>query len=77
MMIIRCDPAQLPPLYSDVVDGKMQPVGRIVDLFGNIAAPYAAVFLRKDSAVRPGEKLYTKGASQPKRDRPVHRKRAT
>ncbi len=76
MLIIRCDPAQLPGLYSDVVDRKMQPVGTIVDLFGNVKAPYAAVFCRGRCLIRPEEKLYAKGTAQPVRDRTVYRKKA-
>ena len=36
MLIIQCDAAQLPPLYSEVTDRRMKPVGKILDLFGNI-----------------------------------------
>lgn len=60
MLIIQCDAAQLPPLYSEITDRKMQPVGRILDLFGNIKAPYAAVLCKGKCTVQPNEKLFTK-----------------
>jgi RNA-binding protein len=60
MLIIQCDAAQLPPLYSEVTDRKMKPVGKILDLFGNIKAPYAAVLCTGKCAVQPNEKLFTK-----------------
>ncbi|MGB7789482.1 H/ACA ribonucleoprotein complex subunit GAR1 [Methanoregula sp.] len=60
MLIIHCDAAQLPPLYSEVTDRKMQPVGKILDLFGNIKAPYAAVLCKGKCTVQPNEKLFTK-----------------
>jgi RNA-binding protein len=60
MLIIQCDAAQLPPLYSDVSDRKMKPVGKILDLFGNIKAPYAAVLCKGKCTVQPNEKLFTK-----------------
>jgi RNA-binding protein len=76
MLIIQCDPAQLPGLYSDLLDRKMQPVGTIVDLFGNVKTPYAAVFCKGQCMIRPDEKLYAKGPAQPGRDRSVYRKKA-
>jgi RNA-binding protein len=60
MLIIQCDAAQLPPLYSEITDRKMQPVGKILDLFGNIKAPYAAVLCKGKCTVQPNEKLFTK-----------------
>jgi RNA-binding protein len=60
MLIIRCDAAQLPPLYSEVSDRRMKPVGKIMDLFGNVKEPYAAVLCRKRCSVQPNEKLFTK-----------------
>jgi RNA-binding protein len=76
MLIIRCDAAQLPGLYSDVVDRKMQPVGTIVDLFGNVKAPYAAVLCRGQCTIQPNDKLYAKPAAGTRGYRPVHRKKA-
>ncbi len=60
MLILTCDPAQLPRLYSDVVDRKLRPVGKVVDVFGNVSAPYAAVFCHQSCETPTGEKLYTK-----------------
>jgi RNA-binding protein len=60
MLIIQCDAAQLPALYSEVSDRRMKPVGKILDLFGNVKAPYAAVLCRDKCAVLPNEKLFMK-----------------
>jgi RNA-binding protein len=43
MLIVECDAAKLPRLYSLVLDKRWKPVGKLVDIFGNIASPYAAV----------------------------------
>ena len=48
------------PLYSEVTDKRMKPVGKILDLFGNVKAPYAAVLCREKCAVLPNEKLFAK-----------------
>ena len=60
MLIIQCDAAQLPPLYSEVTDRRMKPVGKILDLFGNIKAPYAAILCQKKCTVQPNEKVFAK-----------------
>jgi RNA-binding protein len=60
MLIIQCDAAQLPPLYSEVNDKRMKPVGKILDLFGNVKSPYAAVLCKQKCPVKPGEKLFAK-----------------
>ena len=60
MLIIQCDAAQLPALYSEVSDRRMKPVGKILDLFGNVKAPYAAVLCRDKCVVLPNEKIFTK-----------------
>ena len=60
MLIIQCDAAQLPPLYSEVTDRRMKPVGKILDLFGNVKAPYAAVLCRDKCSIRPDEKLFAR-----------------
>ncbi len=57
MLIIQCDAGQLPALYSEVTDKRMKPVGKILDLFGNVKAPYAAVLCREKCAVLPNDKL--------------------
>jgi RNA-binding protein len=74
MLIIQCEAAQLPGLYSEVIDRKMQPVGKIVDIFGNIKKPYATVICRGRSDIRPDEKVFSKAATEPKGYRPVHKK---
>jgi RNA-binding protein len=74
MLIIQCDAAQLPGLFSEVTDRKMQPVGTIVDIFGNIKAPYATVICRGRCDIQPNDKLYAKAATGTKEYRPVHRK---
>ncbi len=53
MLIIPYDAAQLPQLYSKVTDQKMKPVGKILDLFGNVKALYAAVLCRGKCTVQP------------------------
>ena len=76
MLIIQCGAAQLPGLYSEVVDRKMLPVGTIVDIFGSVAAPYAAVYCKKKCTIEPQEKLYAKGTANAGRERSTFRKRA-
>ncbi len=60
MLVIQCDAAQLPALYSEITDRRMQPVGKILDLFGNVKAPYAAVLCRGKCTVQPNDKLFMK-----------------
>jgi RNA-binding protein len=60
MLIIRCEAAQLPALYSVVSDHRMKPVGKILDLFGSVKAPYASVLCTGKCPVRPNEKFFTK-----------------
>lgn len=61
LLIVRCDAARLPRLHGDVFNRRLRPIGRVVDIFGNVSSPYAAVFCRGDHAPHTGEKLYTKG----------------
>ena len=58
LLVLRCDPAQLPRMYTEIVDRRLKPVGRVVDVFGNVAAPYATVVCQADCRVAPGEKLF-------------------
>lgn len=58
--MVRCDPAQLPRLYSEVVDRRMKPVGRVVDVFGNVASPLAAVLCERPCAVKAGEMTFAR-----------------
>jgi RNA-binding protein len=60
MLILQCDAAQLPRLYSEVTDRRLKPVGKLVDVFGNISAPYAAVLCYDVCASTIGEKLFAK-----------------
>ena len=60
MLVIQCDAAQLPALYSEITDRRMKPVGKILDLFGNVKGPYAAVLCKGPCTVKPDEKLFTK-----------------
>lgn len=58
ILVVRCDAAQLPRLYSEVIDRRMKPVGKVVDIFGSVASPLAAVLCRKPCEVTAGEKLF-------------------
>ncbi|UUX93363.1 H/ACA ribonucleoprotein complex subunit GAR1 [Methanoplanus endosymbiosus] len=60
LLVINCDAAQLPRLYSDVVDRRQKPVGKLVEIYGNIKKPYASVSCRSTKNRIAGEKLYTK-----------------
>jgi len=60
MLIIQCDAAQLPALYSELTDRRMKPVGKILDLFGNVKAPYAAVLCCGNCMIQPNEKVFAK-----------------
>jgi len=60
ILILRCDPAQLPRLYAETVDRKMRPVGRIVDVFGNIRSPFASIVCRRPCDIQPGDKIFAK-----------------
>jgi rRNA processing protein Gar1 len=43
LFLVHCASAQLPRLYSEVTDRRLVPLGRIVDIFGKVEHPYAAV----------------------------------
>jgi RNA-binding protein len=61
MLVIQLDAAQLPGLYSEVTDRRMKPVGKIMDVFGNVKSPYALVLCGGPcSSVLPNEKLFAK-----------------
>jgi len=60
LLVVKCDPAQLPKMYSDVIDRRMKPVGRVMDVFGNVSAPYAAIFCRTPGKALVGEMLFIK-----------------
>lgn len=61
MLIVECDAAKLPRMYSKVLDKRWKPIGKLVDIFGNIAAPYAAVWTQHSEPESfIGEKLFIK-----------------
>jgi len=35
ILVMRCDPAQLPRLYADVLNKRLKPVGKVVEVFGS------------------------------------------
>jgi RNA-binding protein len=47
-------------LYSDVVDRRLRAVGKVVDIFGNIEKPYAAVLCHREGGLKSGEKVFGK-----------------
>ncbi|HWQ66045.1 MAG TPA: Gar1/Naf1 family protein [Methanospirillum sp.] len=61
MLIVECDAAKLPRLYGMVVDKRWKPVGKLVEIFGSIASPYAAVLCTVQNHQQLiGEKLFIK-----------------
>ena len=61
MLIIRVDAANLPKLYCTVIDRRWNPIGKLVEIFGNISAPYAAVICTtSDCTALLGEKVFMK-----------------
>jgi len=60
MLVVQCDAAQLPRLYSEVVDRRMKPVGKVMDVFGKVSSPYALILCRTECQAEKGEKLYAK-----------------
>jgi len=61
ILIVECDAAKLPRLYSKVLDKRWKPVGKLIDIFGNVTSPYAAVLTTIEEPKRLiGEKLFIK-----------------
>ena len=60
LLLIRCDASKLPRLYSEVVDRRLRAVGKVVDIFGNIERPYAAVLCHQGCRMEAGEKVFGK-----------------
>ncbi|MDX8549591.1 H/ACA ribonucleoprotein complex subunit GAR1 [Methanospirillum purgamenti] len=61
ILIVECDAAKLPRLYSKVLDKRWKPVGKLIDIFGNVNSPYAAVLTNSEEPSRLiGEKLFIK-----------------
>ncbi|MDD1662699.1 MAG: hypothetical protein LUQ60_03010 [Methanomicrobiales archaeon] len=47
-------------MYSDVVDKRLRAVGKVVDIFGNVEGPYAAVLCYGKCGIEIGEKVFGK-----------------
>jgi RNA-binding protein len=47
-------------MHTDVIDKRMKPVGRVVDVFGNVSAPCAAILCRAEARADAGEMLFIK-----------------
>lgn len=61
ILIIECDAAKLPRLYSKVLDKRWKTVGKLIDIFGDVASPYAAVLTNIQEPERLiGERLFIK-----------------
>ncbi|MFA6362366.1 H/ACA ribonucleoprotein complex subunit GAR1 [Methanoregula sp.] len=65
MFLIECDAAQLPGLYSEVMDRRTKPVGKIMDVFGNVKTPYALILTHGPCSVAPGEKVFARETRTP------------
>jgi len=57
-LLIRCDASKLPRLYSDVMDRRLRAIGKVVEIFGNIEKPYAAVLCTAGCRTEVGEKVF-------------------
>ncbi len=60
IVIVECDAAKLPRLYAKVIDHRWKPVGTLIEIFGSIKTPYAAVLCSKAGELTIGEKLFVK-----------------
>jgi len=60
LLILQCNAAHLPRLYSEVRDRHFRPAGRVVEIFGNIKFPYASVLCYNRPAGAVGEKFFAK-----------------
>ena len=60
LFVVHCDAAQLPRLYSEVTDRRLSPLGRIVDIFGKVEHPYAAVASYPGRTPETGVKVYAR-----------------
>jgi RNA-binding protein len=58
LLVVKSDAGQLPPLYSEVAAADNCPVGKIVDLYGNVARPYLTVMCNDGVLVDVGDSLY-------------------
>jgi len=61
MLIVRIDAAKLPKLYCTAMDRKWNTIGKLVEIFGSVSAPYAAVICTySDCTPLIGEKIFIK-----------------
>ena len=62
LAVVRCPDDDHPHLGVELVDQNLDPVGRIVDVFGPVDRPYLAVSPDDDVtlALLVGEKLYAR-----------------
>jgi RNA-binding protein len=60
LFVVHCDAAQLPRLYSEVTDRRLSPLGRIVDIFGKVEHPYAAVASYPGRTPETGVKVFAR-----------------
>lgn len=60
ILVVQCDAAQLPRISGEVVDRRMKPIGKVVDLFGSVSKPLAAIQCRVPCLVMSGERLFIK-----------------
>ena len=62
LAIVRCPDDEHPRLGVELVDQNLDPVGRIVDVFGPVDRPYLAVSPDDDVTLAPlvGQKLYAR-----------------
>jgi RNA-binding protein len=60
LAIVRLSSDEPPPIGREVVDESLSTVGRVVDVFGPVERPYAAVTPAGDRRLATlfGEKLY-------------------
>ena len=58
-------PPSSPGLYSEVMDRRTKPVGKIMDVFGNVKSPYALVLSHGPCSVKPGEKVFARESRIP------------
>lgn len=59
-LVLHVDKGQLPPLSAEVTDRRLQPIGKLVEIFGNVQTPYATVLCYTPRKFVRGEKIYMK-----------------
>lgn len=65
LLVLRAPDRDRPEVGSEVVDDQLAVVGRVVDVFGPVARPYAAVAPEDDvgAATLVGARLYEREES--------------